>query len=80
MENWEKKAIFDYYVLHCDEGYRRLAFMLDEDIVAVSPSSVYRVLLKAGVMRKWDRKPSKKESGFVPPLKAYDHWHIDSAT
>lgn len=54
--------------------------MLDEDIVAVSPSSVYRILLKAGVMCKWDRKPFKKESGFVPPLKAYGHWHIDSAT
>ncbi len=27
--------------------------MLDEDIVAVSPSSVYRVLAKAGVMQKW---------------------------
>jgi putative transposase len=31
------------------EGYRRLAYMmLDADIVAVSPSSVYRVLKAAG--------------------------------
>ncbi|GMU39049.1 MAG: hypothetical protein AMXMBFR22_32400 [Phycisphaerae bacterium] len=31
------------------EGYRRLAFMmLDADVVAVSPSSGYRVLKQAG--------------------------------
>ncbi len=78
LEEWEKKAIQDYYVLHFQDGYRRLAFMmLDEDIVAVSPSSVYRVLFEAGVMRKWNRKPSKKGTGFVQPLKAHEHWHID---
>lgn len=75
LEDWEKKAILDYYVLHPDEGYRRLDFMmLDEDIVAVSPSSVYRVLFEAGVMRKWNRKPSKKETGFVQPLKAHEFY------
>lgn len=78
LEEWEKEAILDYYALHVDDGYRRLTFMmLDEDIVAVSPSSVYRVLLKAGVMRKWDRKASKKGKGFLQPLRAHEHWHID---
>ena len=78
LEDWEKQAIIDYYALHPDEGYRRLTFMmLDGDIVAVSPSSVYRVLIEAGVMRKWDRKPSKKGKGFIQPLKAHEHWHID---
>ncbi len=51
--------------------------MLDGDIVAVSPSSVYRVLFRAGVMRKWDRKSSKKGTGFIQPLRAHEHWHID---
>ncbi len=51
--------------------------MLDADIVAVSPSSVYRVLVNAGVMREWNRKPSKKGTGFVQPLKPHEHWHID---
>jgi transposase InsO family protein len=60
------------------EGYRRLAFMmLDDDIVAVSPSSVYRVLKRAGRLdRKW-RKSSTKGTGFVQPLAAHEHWHID---
>jgi transposase InsO family protein len=78
LEEWEKKAILDYYVLYPDEGYRRLAFMmLDEGTVAVSSSSVYRVLVDAGVMRKWDRKRTKKGTGFIQPLRAHEHWHID---
>lgn len=79
LEEWEKKAILDFYVLQYPcEGYRRLSYMmLDKNIVAVSPSSVYRVLFDAGVMRKWDRKHSKKGSGFIQPLKVHEHWHID---
>ena len=45
LEDWEKVAIMTYARAHPLEGYRRLAFMmLDDDIVAVSPSSAYRVL------------------------------------
>jgi putative transposase len=37
------------------EGYRRLTFMmLYADIVAVSPSSVWRVLGQAGLLKKWN--------------------------
>jgi hypothetical protein len=47
--------------------------MLDADVVAVSPSSVYRVLKRAGWLdRKW-QKPSKKGTGFQQPLAAHDH-------
>ena len=42
LEEWEKQAILDYHARFPLEGYRRLTFMmLDDDIVAVSPSSVY---------------------------------------
>jgi putative transposase len=51
--------------------------MLDADIVAVSPSSVWRVLSQAGLLSKWNTKPSKKGTGFVQPLAAHQHWHID---
>ena len=50
--------------------------MLDEDIVAVSPSSVYRVLKEAELMKPWG-KPSKKGTGFEQPLMPHEHWHID---
>ena len=51
--------------------------MLDDDIVAVSPSSVWRVLSRAGLLRKWNGKKSLKGTGFQQPLKPHQHWHID---
>ena len=78
LEDWEKQAILDYEAQHSNEGYRRLTFMMmDADIVSVSPSSVRRVLSAAGRMDKWNKKPSKKGTGFVQPLKPHEHWHID---
>jgi transposase InsO family protein len=60
------------------EGYRRLTFMmLDADIVAVSPSSVWRVLGRAGLLSKWKGTQSKKGTGFEQPPRPHQHWHID---
>ena len=43
------------------KGYRRLAFMmLDADMVAVSPSSVYRVLKEAGLLQSPWQNPVAK--------------------
>jgi transposase InsO family protein len=78
LEAWEKKAILDFHDCNPLEGYRRLCFMmLDGNVVAVSSSSVYRVLKQAGRLdRRW-LKPSKKGTGFVQPLAAHQHWHVD---
>ena len=49
LEDWEQAAIVAFHDRFSLEGYRRLAYMmLDADVVAVSPSSVYRVLKAAG--------------------------------
>lgn len=53
--------------------------MLDQDVVAVSPSSTYRVLKAAGRLARWNRKPSRKGKGFVQPVRAHRHWHVDIA-
>lgn len=56
----EKQAILAFQDRHPLEGYRRLTFMmLDEDIAAVSPSSVYRVLRAENRLDRWNRRPSK---------------------
>lgn len=74
----EQQAILAYHDRHPLEGYRRLAFMmLDDDVVAASPSTVYRVLKKAGRLDRRSSAPSKKGTGFVQPLQAHQHWHID---
>ncbi len=78
LEDWEKVAIIAFRDLYPLEGYRRLTYMmLDADVVAVSPSSVYRVLKAAGKLaRRWG-KPSKKGTGFEQPVRPHEHWHID---
>jgi hypothetical protein len=45
LEDWEKQAIVGFRLKNPLEGYPAAHFMvLDADIVAVSPSSVWRVL------------------------------------
>ena len=51
--------------------------MLDADVVAVSPSSVYRVLKSAELINRHNCKPSRKGKGFQQPLLPHDHWHTD---
>jgi putative transposase len=63
---------------HPDDGYRRMTFMmLDADVVACSPSSVYRVLKKAGLLSGQTPNVTKKGTGFVQPLKPHQEWHVD---
>ena len=78
LEGWEKQAIVAFHDRYPLEGYRRLAYMmLDADVVAVSPSSVYRVLKAAGRLAPRSGKPSKKGKGFEQPLRPHEHWHVD---
>ena len=78
LTNGEKAAIINYYVDHQSTGYRRLAYMmLDEDVAAVSPSSVYRVLSEAGLLRSGVPCSSSKGQGFEQPEQPHQHWHID---
>ena len=53
--------------------------MLDADVVAASPATVYRILSAAGLLDRWNRESSKKGTGFAQPLRAHQHWHIDVA-
>ena len=74
----EKQAILDFHERHPLEGYRRLTFMmLDEDVVAASPASVYRVLKAADVIGRGRTKRSSKGKGFNQPSHPHRHWHID---
>ena len=76
----EKQAILDFHAKHPLEGYRRLTFMMiDADLIACSPTSVYRVLSSAGLLDRWNKGPSKKGTGFEQPIAVHQHWHIDVA-
>lgn len=74
----EKQAILDYERRYPLEGYRRLAFMmLDDDVAAASPSTVYRVLKDAGRLDAAPAAQPKKGAGFQHPLRPHEHWHTD---
>jgi transposase InsO family protein len=78
LEEWEKQAIIEFGRDHPLEGYRRCAFMMmDLDLVAASPATVYRVMKEAGLLRRWNGKRSTKGTGFEQPITAHEHWHID---
>ena len=78
LEAREKDAILAYHDAHRTNGYRRLTYMmLDADIVAVSASTVYRLLSEHGRLRRWNGTVSKKGHGFIPPRAPHAHWHID---
>jgi putative transposase len=80
LEPEEKQAILDFQARFPHEGYRRLTFMmLDADVAACSPASVYRILKAAGRLDRHAPKPSGKGKGFVQPLRPHEHWHVDVA-
>jgi len=51
--------------------------MLDADVVACSPASVYRVLKVAGLLAGQTPNHTKKGTGYVQPLKPHQEWHVD---
>lgn len=82
----EKQSIIDYagkYIssnsYYLKDGYRRIAYNgLDENVFAVSPTTVYRVLSKAGLLSKWKGKHrSSKGSGYRQPAGPHQEWHTD---
>jgi len=74
----EKQAILAFHHEHPLEGYRRLTFMmLDADVVAASPASVYRVLKAADVIGRGKAKRTSKGKGFEQPPHPHRDWHVD---
>ena len=77
----EKERLCAFARGHPHEGYRRLTFMMldahEPQHVACSPASVYRVLKGAGLLAGQAPRTTKKGTGFVQPLQAHQHWHVD---
>lgn len=74
----EEQVIVDFYQKHVFDGYRRCAYMMmDANIAAASPSTVYSVLRRANVMRPRHVKRGCKGTGFYQPSAPHQHWHTD---
>ena len=82
----EKQSIIDFsrgYIFshqyYLNDGYRRTAYMgIDANVFACSPTSVYRVLSKAGLLSKWKQDgKGLKGKGYKQPLMPHQEWHTD---
>jgi transposase InsO family protein len=82
----EKQTVIEYghkYIstnsYYLKDGYRRIAYMgLDENVFAVSPTTVYRILSKEGILNKWKGgRRSIKGSGYCQPKCPHQEWHTD---
>ena len=75
----EREAIINYALQHPEVRHRELAWkMLDEGVVAVSASSVYRVLREAHLVCGWKPRPKVKGSGREkPPTRPDQKWQTD---
>jgi transposase InsO family protein len=73
----ERTAVIDYALAHPKDGYRRLTWqMVDADVAAVSPSTVYRVLQDANLLYRWKRSRSVGVPP-APPVRPHERWHTD---
>ncbi|MBN2024193.1 MAG: transposase [Pirellulales bacterium] len=74
----KREAIVVYHAAHPGKGYRRLTYMMmDADVVAANPTSVWRVLKSAGCLDRGNRAESRKNQGFSQPLRPHEHWRVD---
>ena len=74
----EVKSAVEYAKIHPREGYRRLAWMMvDNDIVYLAPTSVYRILDKHDLLYRWKRP--EPGMGRKVPVATYpdEVWHVD---
>jgi transposase InsO family protein len=74
----EIEAAVAYAKARPRDGYRRLAWMMvDEDVVYLAPSTVYRILDKHDLLYRWKR-PEPGQGRRVPEATYPNEvWHID---
>jgi len=77
----EEQDVVKYRLLHRNVGYRKLCWMMnDEDVAALSESTVYSILAKHDLLGPINQKASDAENEFRhKPTKIHEHWHTDLA-
>lgn len=75
----ERKVVVEYALKHPQVRHRELAWkMLDEEVCAVSSSTVYRVLREANLVCRWKPKERRKGSGQpAAPTRPDQLWQTD---
>jgi len=74
----EIAAIVLYCTVNQLKGYRMQCWeMVDKNVAFVSCSSVYNVIKRHNLGKKWAEVVEMKKHGFDQPVAVHEQWHID---
>jgi len=74
----EIASIVRYCIANPLKGYRMLAWeMVDQNVAFVSCSSVYNVIKRHNLGKKWADAVEMAKRGFDQPKAVHEQWHID---
>ena len=74
----EISAIVMFCTVNQLKGYRMLCWeMVDKNVAFVSCSSVYNVIKRHDLGKKWANAIEMKRHGFDQPTAVHEQWHID---
>jgi putative transposase len=74
----EKEAVLDYARGHPELRHRELAWrMVDEDVVYLSPSTVYRILKTANLVCPWRRRKKRLREEDEKATRPNQRWSTD---
>jgi putative transposase len=74
----EKQAVLEYARRHPELRHRELAWrMVDEDVVSLSPSTVYRILKTANLVCPWRRRMKRRREEAEKATRPDERWSTD---
>jgi transposase InsO family protein len=74
----EKEAVLAYARAHPELRHRELAWrMVDEDVVCLSASTVYRILKEANLVCLWRRRTKRRRDEVEKPGRVNERWVTD---
>jgi putative transposase len=74
----EKQAVIGYALKHLELRHRELAWrMVDEDVVCLSPSTVYRILKEAKLVCPWRRRAKRRREAEEKATRPNQIWATD---
>jgi putative transposase len=74
----EKEAVLAYARRHPELRHRELAWrMVDENVVCLSPSTVYRILKDVNLVCPWRRRTKRRRSAAEKAQRANERWVTD---
>ena len=74
----EEQAIIAYIIGNPLKGYRMLCYeMIDKNIAYVACSSVYNIIKRHNLGKKWVEAEEMRKQGFDQPKAIHEQWHID---